>query len=129
RTGLHVRTQPRRGRRRASRRVRLDRQESDDMSSAARSRRQLTLPEIAPLIHSGMTIGIGGWGSRRKPLALVREVIRSGAQDLRIVSFGGPDVGLLCATGQASEVVHAFVSLDSVAIDPHFAAARQNGTV
>lgn len=94
------------------------------MSVVARS-----LAEIEPLIRDGMTIGIGGWGSRRKPLALVRAIVRSGARNLRIVSFGGPDVGILCATGQAAEVVHAFVSLDTIAIDPHFAAVRQAGTI
>ncbi|MGV9193820.1 CoA transferase subunit A [Microbacterium sp. MC2] len=87
------------------------------------------LEDIGALIEDGMTIGIGGWGSRRKPMSLVRQIVRSGAQDLRIVSFGGPDIGTLCATGQAREIVHAFVSLDSIAIDPHFAAARQSGTV
>lgn len=85
--------------------------------------------EVAALIHDGMTIGIGGWGSRRKPMTLVRQIVRSGARGLRIVSFGGPDVGILCATGQAAEIVHGFVSLDSIAIDPHFAAARQAGAV
>ncbi|MFK3677851.1 CoA transferase subunit A [Microbacterium sp. NPDC090218] len=85
--------------------------------------------EVASLIHDDMTIGIGGWGSRRKPMALVRQIVRSGARGLRIVSFGGPDVGILCATGQATEVVHGFVSLDSIPIDPHFAAARQSGAV
>ena len=94
------------------------------MSAAAAS-----LAEVVPLIRDGMTIGIGGWGSRRKPMTLVRQIVHSGARGLRIVSFGGPDVGLLCATGQAAEVVHGFVSLDSIAIDPHFAAARQGGSV
>lgn len=78
-------------------------------------------------VRDGMTIGIGGWGSRRKPMALVRAVVRSAARDLTIVSFGGPDVGVLCATGQAARVVHGFVTLDSIAIEPHFAAARQAG--
>lgn len=77
----------------------------------------------------GMTIGIGGWGSRRKPMSLVRALVRSGARDLTIVSFGGPDVGILCATGQAKRVVYGFVTLDSIAIEPHFAAARQAGAV
>lgn len=81
------------------------------------------------LIRDGMTIGIGGWGSRRKPMSLVRAVVRSRARDLTIVSFGGADVGILCATGQVTSVMHAFVSLDTVAIDPHFAAARQEGRV
>ena len=29
-------------------------------------------------LRPGMTIGIGGWGSRRKPMALVRAILRSG---------------------------------------------------
>jgi glutaconate CoA-transferase subunit A len=84
---------------------------------------------VADLVHDGMTIGIGGWGSRRKPLALVRAIVRSMASDLTIVSFGGPDVGILCATGQAVKVVHGFVTLDSIPIEPHFARARQDGAV
>lgn len=85
--------------------------------------------EIRALFRDGMTVGIGGWGSRRKPMALVRELVRSGVRDLTVVSFGGPDVGILCATGQAAHVVHGFVSLDSIPIDPHFAAARRAGAV
>lgn len=91
--------------------------------------KRIELDAVCDLIHSGMTIGIGGWGSRRKPLALVAAVIRSGAKDLRIVSFGGPDVGLLCATGQASHVTHAFVSLDTIAVEPHFAKCRERGAI
>ena len=30
--------------------------------------------EVAGGLRSGMTIGIGGWGSRRKPMALVRAI-------------------------------------------------------
>lgn len=86
-------------------------------------------PELGQLFSDGMTIGIGGWGSRRKPMALVAALVRSGAKNLRIVSFGGPDVGILCATGQAKEVIHGFVTLDSIAVEPHFAAARQAGRI
>lgn len=89
----------------------------------------LELGAVAGLVRDGMTIGIGGWGSRRKPLALIAEVVRSGAKDLTIVSFGGADVGILCRTGQAKTVVHAFVSLDTIVVEPHFAAARQAGRI
>ena len=89
----------------------------------------IELDDVAGLFTDGMTIGIGGWGSRRKPMALVRAIVRSGAQNLTIVSFGGADVGILCATGQASTVMHAFVSLDTIAVEPHFAARRQAGTI
>lgn len=89
----------------------------------------VTIEQIADQFESGMTIGIGGWASRRKPMALVRALVRSGASDLTIVSFGGPDVGILCATGQVSTVVYGFVTLDTIVVEPHFAAARQTGAV
>ena len=47
-----------------------------------------------------MTVGIGGWGPRRKPMALVRELLRSDITDLTIVAYGGADVGMLCAAGK-----------------------------
>lgn len=80
-------------------------------------------------LADGMTIGIGGWGSRRKPMSLVRAIARSGLSDLTLVTYGGPDVGLLCAAGKVKRVVYAFVSLDTIPLDPHFRAARQAGRV
>jgi len=91
--------------------------------------KRLTLDEFVAGLSSGMTIGIGGWGSRRKPMAAVRAILRSGLTDLTIVSYGGPDVGLLCAAGKVRKVVYGFVTLDSIPTDPHFKAARQSGAV
>jgi glutaconate CoA-transferase subunit A len=85
--------------------------------------------EVAGELRSGMTIGIGGWGSRRKPMALVRAILRSGLKDLEIVSYGGPDVGLLIAGGHVRKVVTGFVSLDTIPLEPHFRRGRQRGTV
>jgi glutaconate CoA-transferase subunit A len=89
----------------------------------------MTIDEIAGTLEDGMTIGIGGWGSRRKPMALVRAIYRSGLKDLTIVSCGGPDVGLLCAAGKVRKLIAPFVTLDSIALEPHFRAARRNGSV
>ena len=89
----------------------------------------LTPDEVVAELRDGMTIGIGGWGSRRKPMALVRAIFRSALRDLTIVSYAGPDVGLLAASGQARRVVTGFASLDSIALEPHFRNARQNGTI
>ncbi len=91
--------------------------------------RRLTAEEVVSELRDGMTIGIGGWGSRRKPMVLVRAILRSSLKDLTVVSYGGPDVGLLCATGQAKKVMYGFVSLDSIPLEPHFRRARQNGTI
>ena len=88
-----------------------------------------TIEEIVGELRDGMTIGIGGWGSRRKPMAVVRAMLRSSLKDLTVVSYGGPDVGLLCAAGMVGKVVFAFVSLDSIALEPHFRLARQAGSI
>lgn len=85
--------------------------------------------EAVARIESGMTIGIGGWGARRKPMALIRALLRSDVDNLTVASFGGPDVGMLCAAGKVSKVVFAFVSLDAIPLEPHFRAARQSGAV
>lgn len=83
--------------------------------------------EAVGRIESGMTVGIGGWGSRRKPMALVRALLRSPVTDLTVVSYGGPDVGLLAAAGKIRKLVAAFATLDSIPLEPHFRAARERG--
>jgi glutaconate CoA-transferase subunit A len=91
--------------------------------------KRMTADEVVGELRDGMTIGIGGWGSRRKPMSLVRAILRSPVQDLTVVSFGGPDVGLLCSAGKVRELVFGFVSLDSIAYDPWFARVRQAGGI
>lgn len=87
----------------------------------------MTAEEAVGRLRSGMTIGIGGWGSRRKPMALVRALLRTDVTDLTVVSYGGPDVGLLAAAGRIRKLVAAFATLDSIPLEPHFTAARQRG--
>jgi glutaconate CoA-transferase subunit A len=89
----------------------------------------MTEDEVVAELRSGMTIGIGGWGSRRKPMSLVRAILRSDLRDLTIVSYGGPDVGLLCAAAKVRRLIYGFVSLDSIPLEPHFQAARQAGAI
>jgi glutaconate CoA-transferase, subunit A len=89
-----------------------------------------TLDEAVSSIESGMTIGIGGWGSRRKPMAFVRALLRTDVTDLTVVSYGGPDVGLLCSAGKVKRLYYGFVSLDSPPFyDPWFAKARTSGAI
>ena len=91
--------------------------------------KRITEADVIAELRDGMTIGIGGWGSRRKPMAVVREILRSPIKDLTIVSYGGPDVGLLCATQKLRKVIYGFVSLDSIPLEPHFRAARQAASI
>jgi len=88
-----------------------------------------TVDEVVSELRSGMTIGVGGWGSRRKPMSLIRAILRSDLTDLTVVAYGGPDVGLLCRSGKASKVISGFVSLDTIPLEPHYRAARQSGSI
>jgi glutaconate CoA-transferase subunit A len=78
-------------------------------------------------ISDGMTVGVGGWGARRKPMALVAALAASPARDLTVVTYGGPDVGLLLAAKKIRKLVYGFVSLDLVPLEPRFRAAREGG--
>jgi glutaconate CoA-transferase, subunit A len=92
--------------------------------------KRTTLDEAVASIESGMTIGIGGWGSRRKPMAFVRALLRTDVTDLTVVTYGGPDLGLLCSAGKVKRAYYGFVSLDSPPFyDPWFAKARTTGAI
>jgi len=94
------------------------------------SDKRITLDAAVAELRDGMTIGIGGWGSRRKPMALVRAILRTDVKDLTVVTYGGPDLGLLCSAGKVRRVYYGFVSLDSPPFyDPWFAAARTSGSI
>lgn len=92
--------------------------------------KRTTLDEAVASVESGMTIGIGGWGSRRKPMAFIRALLRTDVTDLTVVTYGGPDLGLLCSAGKVKRVYYGFVSLDSPPFyDPWFAKARTSGSI
>ncbi|MCV7229661.1 cholesterol ring-cleaving hydrolase subunit IpdA [Mycolicibacterium komossense] len=92
--------------------------------------KRTTLDEAVAALRSGMTVGLGGWGSRRKPMAFVRALLRTDVTDLTVVTYGGPDLGLLCSAGKVKRVYYGFVSLDSPPFyDPWFAKARTSGAI
>src|SRR5690606_29019206 len=134
--GLHDGAQSRRRERRAARCLRepagcghgQGATKGPEVSKGPRDKR-MSIDEVVAELGDGMTIGIGGWGPRRKPMALVRAILRSDLRDLTIVSWGGADVGMLAEAGKIKKLVYAFVSLDSVPLEPLFQAARQNGTI
>jgi glutaconate CoA-transferase subunit A len=88
----------------------------------------MTLDEFVSGLSSGMTIGIGGWGARRKPMALVRAILRAGISDLTVIAYGGPDIGMLLAAGRIRKLVYGFVSLEVIPVDPWFRKAREAGS-
>ncbi len=91
--------------------------------------KNMSAAEVVAQLEDGMTIGIGGWGPRRKPMSLVREILRSELKDLTLVGYGGMDMGMLCAAGKVKKLIYGFVSLDFIPLEPFFRQAREAGTV
>jgi glutaconate CoA-transferase subunit A len=89
----------------------------------------MTLDQICDQLRDGMALGIGGWGPRRKPMAIVRAILRSALRDLTLVTYGGPDAGMLCAAGRVKKIVYGFVSLDAIPVEPYFKKAREGGAI
>lgn len=89
--------------------------------------KHITAAEVVGKLESGMTLGIGGWGPRRKPMALIREILRSDLSDLTVVAYGGPEIGMLCAAGKVRKLIYGFVSLDRIPVEPWFRRAREAG--
>lgn len=89
--------------------------------------KRMSVDDIVAQLRDGMTIAIGGWATRRKPMALVRAIARSSLKDLTVIAYGGPDVGMLAASGKIAKLIFAFVSMDQIPIEPHYKAARQAG--
>jgi len=105
---------------------------ADQTDFPAPKDKRLSEDQVVAQLESGMTIGIGGWGSRRKPMSIVRAILRSDLSDLHVVTFGGPEVGMLCAAGKISKLTFAFVAPDvgpAAVLEPHFRAARQSGAI
>ena len=79
--------------------------------------KQMTAADAVGQLRDGMTIGFGGWGPRRKPMAIVREILRSDVKDLTVVAYGGPEVGMLCAAGKVKKLVFGFATLDAIPLE------------
>ncbi len=89
--------------------------------------KQMTAADAVAHLRDGMTIGFGGWGPRRKPMAVVREILRSPVKDLTVVAYGGPEVGMLCAEGKVKKLVFGFATLDAIPLEPYYRKAREAG--
>jgi len=66
-------------------------------------------------------------GIAPQAMAIVRALLRSPVRDLTSC-LRRPEVGC-CAGRKVRRVVYSFVSLDSIALEPHFRNARQSGAV
>lgn len=87
------------------------------------------LTEVGRHVQSGMTVGIGGGPLLAAPMALVREVVRSGARDLRLVasSTGGVPFDLLIGAGCVASVEFAQIIFNEYGPAPNFRRYAEAG--
>ena len=91
-----------------------------------------TEPEALAGLEDGMTVVIGGFANSGHPMSLVREVIRSGKQNLTIMgaATSGLEVDMLIAAGCTRKVISPYVGGETiVGIGPVFQRAAQNGDI
>ena len=86
--------------------------------------------EVVDQIHDGDTITIGGWGASRRPMTLIREIVRSKLKGLTVVSFAGIDVDLLIGAGKVKRLVCPFVSFEGAPGTPgNYCRARLSASI
>ncbi len=90
-----------------------------------------TLESAVARVPSGATVALGGGLSARLPMALVRQMIRRGVDDLRLVgSAHSIDVDLLVAAGAVSVCEESYVGYEQDhGLAPAFRRAAQEGLV
>jgi glutaconate CoA-transferase subunit A len=87
-----------------------------------------TIDELVAGVPDGATVGFGGVGLQRKPMAFARALAAAGRRDLRVVAFlGSLEVEALLAAGCVGELHAAGVALDGAGLAPRYRAARQAG--
>ncbi len=80
------------------------------------------------LVQDGDLVALGGH-TRNAPMTLIRELIRQGRRDLKLITTptGGLNVDLLIGAGAATGLHFAQVVLDEFGLAPHFRQAAQAG--
>ncbi|MDD5647871.1 MAG: acyl CoA--acetate/3-ketoacid CoA transferase subunit alpha, partial [Dehalococcoidia bacterium] len=76
----------------------------------------ISLSELVSQISNGSSIVIGGWGQIRKPMGVLREIVRSGKKDLTLMSFAGIDVDLLIGANVVKKVIYPFAGFDAAPV-------------
>src|SRR5262245_56005499 len=101
------------------------------MPARTRPDKRCSLDEAIGLVGDGDTVALGGALSYREPMALVRELVRQGRRDLRLVgSAHGIDVDLLVGAGAVGAVEESYVGFEQdLGLAPAYRRAAETGAV
>jgi len=86
------------------------------------------LTDIGRLIKDGDSVAIGGAWLSSHPMALVRQLIRSGIRNLNVMTIlGSVDVDMLVGAGCVDRLMFSFVSMEAYGLPPNFRRAIEKG--
>ncbi len=91
--------------------------------------KRITLSDVPRYVQSAMTVGVGGGPVMITPIAMIREVLRSGARELRVVasSTGGLGIDLMIGAGAVASVEFAQIILNEFGPAPNFRRYAESG--
>jgi len=77
------------------------------------------LTDIGKLIRDGDSVAVGGAWLSSHPMALVRQIIRSGIKNLHVMTIlGSVDIDLLVGAGCVDKLMFSFVSMEAYGLPP-----------
>jgi len=82
------------------------------------------LSDITRLIKDGDRVAIGGAWLSSHPMALIRQIIRSGIKHLSLITIlGSVDIDLMIGAGCVDRLMFSFVSMEAYGLAPNFRRA------
>ena len=90
----------------------------------------ISLAEAAALVRSGDTLALGGMTLYRRPVAFVRELLKTDARDLTLLCFTASyESDLLVGAGRVSTIRSCYFGLEAFGLAPMFTALATRGDV
>ena len=88
------------------------------------------LSDITKLIKDGDRVAVGGAWLSSHPMALIRQIIRSGIKNLSVITIlGSVDIDLMVGAGCVDRLMFSFVSLEAYGLPPNFRRAIEKGNL
>jgi glutaconate CoA-transferase subunit A len=86
------------------------------------------LTDIGQFIKDGDSVAVGGAWLSSHPMALVRQIIRSGIKNLHVMTIlGSVDIDMLVGAGCVGRLMFSFVSMEAYGLPPNFRRAIEKG--
>lgn len=92
--------------------------------------KRTTVEDAVSLIRNGDTVGIGGMTLYRRPMALIKEIIRQQKKDLTLLAYTTTIEGdILVGAGCVGTVRTSYFGTEFMGLAPMFRKAAEKGTV